>query len=93
MKFYELAIGARFTHRGQRFTKLAMSCARDERGWGNVFQGSMEVEPEGEPLLLSPEEAARWKPDDGDWTRHLTPAGRPMDAESEQTPNATTPRT
>lgn len=74
MQFYQLAIGARFTHRRQLFTKLATSCAQDERDWGNLFLGSMEVEPEGALRLLSPEEAARWKPHAGDWTRHLAPS-------------------
>lgn len=44
-----------------------MSCAEDERGWANVMVGILAVEPEGETLLLSPEEAARWKPDYGAW--------------------------
>jgi len=67
VKFYELAPGARFVFRGQRFEKIAMSMARDGRGWGNTFLGETDVEPEGEPLLLPPEVAARWKPERGHW--------------------------
>ena len=74
MKFYELAIGARFIFRGQRFEKIAMSMARDEENCGNIFMGGTEVEPDGEPLLLSPEEAAQWKPDERPWSDYLTPA-------------------
>jgi hypothetical protein len=36
VKFYELAIGARFVFHGGRFEKIAMSMARDERGWGRL---------------------------------------------------------
>jgi hypothetical protein len=36
--------------------------AQDQDGNGNIFQGGMEVVPIGQPLLLSQEEAARWKP-------------------------------
>jgi hypothetical protein len=66
MKFYELAIGARFVFRGQWFVKIAMSMAEDERHWGNIFQGGTEVESEG-PMLPA-DVAARWKPPDGHWT-------------------------
>ena len=62
MMFYELAIGAHFSFRGRRFIKQAMAVAEDEQRVGNVFLGHTEVTCEGEPLLLSPEEAARWKP-------------------------------
>ena len=74
MKFYELAIGARFIFRGRRFEKIAMSMANDEKQFGSVFMGETEVVPDGVPLLLLPEEAAKWKPDDRHWTEHLTPA-------------------
>ena len=76
MKFYELAIGARFVFRGQRFEKIAMSMAREEQGLGSIFQGETEIVPDGVPLLLPPEEAAWWKPSDRHWTEHLSPAPR-----------------
>ena len=68
LEFYKLAVGARFQWRGKRFKKLGMSCAEDEGRRANVFLGLMEVEPEGEPPLLSPAEAARWKPPYDVWT-------------------------
>ncbi|MGO8931397.1 MAG: hypothetical protein ACLQU3_31465 [Limisphaerales bacterium] len=74
MKFYELALGARFFFRGRRFDKVAMSVAEDEQRVGHVFMGDAEVTADGEPLLLPPEEAARWKRDDSHWTDYLTPA-------------------
>ena len=55
MKFYQLAVGAKFVFRGKEFEKTAMSMAVDERCWGNIFMAGTEVESEG-PLL--PEEAA-----------------------------------
>jgi hypothetical protein len=74
MKFCELAIGARFCFRGQRFEKLAMSLAEDEERAGHVFMGDAAVTAGGEPLLLPPAEAARWKPDRRDWADYLSPA-------------------
>jgi len=71
MKFYKLAIGARFTVRGKRFKKCGISAAEDERRWCSMFHGIMDVEPEGEPLLLPPAEAAKWKPDYGHWTERM----------------------
>jgi len=71
VKFYQLAIGAEFQFQGRRFRKTAGSMAADERGWGHVFQGLTEVATEGEPLLLSPEEAAKQKPDYGPWTEFI----------------------
>ena len=68
LKFYELTVGARFQWRGIRLKKVGMSCVEDERGWANVFLGLQEVEPDGEPLLLPPEEANRWKPHYDVWT-------------------------
>ena len=79
MKFYELAIGARFVFHGQQFEKLAMSMAEDERHCGTIFIGETEVAPDGVPLLLPPEEAAKWKPDDRHWTEYLTPAPAPRE--------------
>ena len=61
MKFYELAVGARFFFWGRRYVKLAMSMAEDEDRVGHIFQAETEVTADGEPLLLPPEEAARWK--------------------------------
>ena len=71
MKFYKLAIGARFTVGGKRFRKCGMGAAEDERRWGHLFFGIMDVEPEGEPVLLLPEEAARWKPNYGPWQEFM----------------------
>ena len=73
MRFYELAIGARFFFRGRRYEKLAMSVANDEDRVGHVFMGETEVTADGEPLLLPPDEAARWKPDARHWTEYLGP--------------------
>ena len=65
VKFYELAIGARFVFRGRRYEKIAMSMTRDDEGLGAIFMGEAEVVSEGP--LLPPEEAARWKPERGHW--------------------------
>jgi hypothetical protein len=65
MKFYELAVGARFFFRGRGYVKLAMSMAEDEDRVGHIFQAETELTADGEPLLLPPEEAARWKPPGG----------------------------
>ena len=65
MKFYELAIGARFEFRGRRFVKEAMSMAQDEERMGTIFLGETDVISDGP--LLPPEEAARWKPERGHW--------------------------
>lgn len=75
MKFYELAIGARFLFRGQQFKKTAMSMAEVlahghqadglRQGWGCVFMGEVEVVSQGP--LLPPEVAAKWKPERGHW--------------------------
>ena len=76
MKFYQLAVAARFVFRGRRFEKIAMSVAREEQGLGGLFMGETEIVPEGVPLLLPPAEAERWKPDDRHWTDYLSPAPR-----------------
>jgi hypothetical protein len=75
VQFYQLAPGAQFVFHGKRYRKIAMSMARDSRGWGCVFMGGTEVEPEGELLLLPEAEAARWKPDLGHWAAAV--AGTP----------------
>jgi hypothetical protein len=73
VKFYELAIGARFVFRGQRFQKIAMCMAEDDRRWGNIFRGETDVTLDvrsaecgvqnvGPEMLLPPAEAAPWKP-------------------------------
>jgi len=51
-----------------------MSMAEDEERLGHAFMGDVEVTPDGEALLLPPEVAARWKPDDRHWTECLGPA-------------------
>lgn len=48
-----------------------MGAADDERGCGCTFFGIMEVEPEGEALLLPAAEAAKWKPNYGEWTKFM----------------------
>ncbi len=65
VKFYELAIGARFEFRGRRFVKEAMCMAQDEQELGTIFMGEAMVESDGP--LLPPEVAARWKPERGHW--------------------------
>jgi hypothetical protein len=79
MKFYQLAIGARFIFRGRRFEKVAMSVAENEEKLGKVFMGATEVVPDGVPLLLPAAEAAKWKPDDRPWTEYLSPAPAPRE--------------
>ena len=74
MQFYELAKGARFEFRGKQFQKTAMSMAEDAQRNGNVFQGGTEITPIGEPLLLPPEEAEKWRPSPTPWTAFITPA-------------------
>jgi hypothetical protein len=39
-----------------------MSMAEDEERVGHIFPAETEVTADGEPSLLSPEGAARWKP-------------------------------
>ncbi len=86
MKFYLLAVGARFVFRGRAFVKVAMSLAvlADDQqaegqqadgyqlGWGIMFLGETEVVSDG-PLLPA-DVAAEWKPSDVPWTDYLTPA-------------------
>jgi hypothetical protein len=79
MRFYELAVGARFVFHGRRYEKIAMGMAKNEQGLGSVFMGETEVVPDGVPLLLPPEEAAKWKPDDRHWTDYLSPAPAPRE--------------
>ena len=74
MQFYQLARGARFEFHGKQYQKTAMSMAWDADRNGNVFQAETEVTPIGEPLLLPPEEAAKWKPSEIPWTAYITPS-------------------
>jgi hypothetical protein len=81
--FYKLAIGAVFEWRGQRYRKEAMCMACDEgrpdgRHWGHIFQGQTWVISDGP--FLSPEAAAEWKPDWGEWE----PAVVGMDLEARE---------
>jgi hypothetical protein len=69
VKFYELAIGAVFTVYGKTYTKTAMSMSADERNWGCIFLGGVEVESDGP--LLPPEVAAKWKPDERQWPKEI----------------------
>jgi len=74
MQFYQLAKGGRFEFRGKQFEKVAMSMAVDAERIGNVFQGGTEVMPIGEPLLLSTEEAEKWRPSSTHSTAFMSPA-------------------
>ena len=65
VKFYELAVGARFSFRDRHFVKTALSMAEDERHWGNVFMEGTPVISDGP--LLPPDLAAAAKPDYGHW--------------------------
>ncbi len=51
-----------------------MCMAEDEERSGHIFMAAVEVPADGKPLLLPPEEAVRWKPDERLWTDYLTPA-------------------
>lgn len=97
-RFYRLAVGARFTFGGQPFSKIAMSAAWDERNLCQMFLGQHIVEPVGEPLLLPPEEAERWKPKPDFWTEvterliqeaWLKQAAVESDGDAAQIPEAT----
>jgi hypothetical protein len=57
MQFYRLAPGARFAIDGREYRKLAMAWPRTPIGFGHVFQAGTEVNPIGEPILLSEAEA------------------------------------
>jgi len=70
MQLYRLAIGAKFLARGQWFTKEAISMATDGKT-GHMFHAATEIEPDGEPMLLPPDEAAKRKPSDTPWTERL----------------------
>ena len=74
MKFYELAIGARFIFRERKYQKIAMGMAENEERLASIFLGETVVTADGEPLLLPPEEAARWKPDERHWSEYLARA-------------------
>ena len=75
MQFYKLAPGAPFEYEGKRYRKTAMDMAHDEGGQGRLMRREWEVTPIGEPLLLSDEEAEKWKPIDWrNWADHLAPA-------------------
>ena len=74
MEFYKLAAGAEFEFQGLRFRKLAMSMAEHEDRIGTVIGAATEVTPIGEPLLLPPAEAERWKPSEIPWTDYIKPA-------------------
>ena len=74
MRFYQLAPGARFEFDGKQFEKIALSMAEDSDRTGNILPGGTEVTPIGELLLLSVEEAAKWKQPDMPWTAFMSPA-------------------
>jgi hypothetical protein len=77
IKFYRLALGAKFVFHGRAYTKIAMSMANDDQRLGTCFMGSAEVLTDDPALLLSPEEAARWKPPEGHWYDHMSRAPGP----------------
>jgi len=68
--FYQLPIGARFEFCGQRYQKLALSVAADERRWGNVFDDKTEVEWDRRPG----EEEKPPRPPETSWASYLAPA-------------------
>ena len=75
MQFYRLPKGARFEYEGKRYQKTSMDFADDDNGQGRMIRREWEVTPIGEPLLLSEEEAEKWKPFDLEhWADHLTPS-------------------
>ena len=74
MKFYELAVGSRFFHVGQRFEKVTVSVAQDEQGIGYVFLAGTQVESDDEPIQHPPAEAAIWESSATYWTAHPGPA-------------------
>jgi hypothetical protein len=49
MQFQEIPIGGHFEFRGRRYQKLALSMARDEDHYGNIFQAQTEVLPDPLP--------------------------------------------
>jgi len=46
MQFQEIPVGGHFEFRGRRYEKLALSMARDEDHYGNIFQAQTEVLPD-----------------------------------------------
>ena len=46
LQFQEVPIGQHFEFRGRRYQKLALSIARDEDHYGNIFQAQTEVLPD-----------------------------------------------
>jgi hypothetical protein len=46
IQFQEIPIGQHFEFRGRRYQKLALSLARDEDHYGNIFQAQTEVLPD-----------------------------------------------
>jgi hypothetical protein len=46
IKFCQLPLGAKFEFKGRRYEKLALSLARDEERFGNVFHAETEVSAE-----------------------------------------------
>lgn len=44
-EFEEIRVGQYFEFRGERYKKVALSMAKDEKGWGNVFSAETEVRP------------------------------------------------
>lgn len=46
LQFQEIPIGQHFEFRGRRYQKLALSLARDEDHYGNIFQAQTEVLPD-----------------------------------------------
>src|SRR4030095_8791461 len=75
MQFYQLASGGQFEYKGKRCLKTGMNAVRDENGQPDGFRSEWEVTPIGEPLLLSEEEAYKWRPIDLEhWADHMVPS-------------------
>jgi hypothetical protein len=62
--FYQRLLDEEFTRVGAE----KLRCSATE------LEPMLKVVPEGVPVLLSPEAAERWKPKEGHWADHLTPA-------------------
>ena len=81
MKFYQLAIGARFKFRGREFEKSARGFAvgigdgpMDHR-YGAGFMLETEVESDGP--FLTEAEIGLWRPSPRPWYENLSPAPPP----------------
>jgi hypothetical protein len=81
MKFYQLAIGARFTFRRLEFEKSARGFAKgigdgpNDHRYGAAFMPETEVESDGP--FLTEAEIGLWRPSVRPWYEYLSPAPPP----------------